>query len=122
MLSSHLALAVADFHTAAGKSTTAVNLAYSLQALGHRVGIVDLDIHGPSLPTMVPEHVNPNQSSEMVSRVNSIRSEIFTVIWIRFEFSFWVWRRTKIFYLDTEVKSLLQFCIFFTLLLARPFR
>ena len=35
-----------------GKTTVAVNLAYALAAAGHKVGIVDADLHGPDVPLM----------------------------------------------------------------------
>ncbi|MBI4725715.1 P-loop NTPase [candidate division TA06 bacterium] len=36
-----------------GKSTVAVNLAAALAKAGKRVGLLDIDIHGPSIPTML---------------------------------------------------------------------
>ncbi|MGB4598707.1 MAG: Mrp/NBP35 family ATP-binding protein [Trichlorobacter sp.] len=36
-----------------GKSTVAVNLAMALHLAGNKVGLLDVDIHGPSIPTML---------------------------------------------------------------------
>jgi ATP-binding protein involved in chromosome partitioning len=46
-------VAVASGKGGVGKSTVAVNLAVSLARAGHRTGLLDADIYGPSLPRML---------------------------------------------------------------------
>ena len=43
-----------------GKTTVSVNLAISLAKLGHRVGLIDADIYGPNVPTMLGLTRQPN--------------------------------------------------------------
>ena len=65
-------IVVASGKGGVGKSTTTVNIALALQKLGNRVGVLDADIYGPSMPTMLGvDNVKPELENEQFIPVNA---------------------------------------------------
>ncbi len=53
-------IAVGSGKGGVGKTTVAVNLSVAMAKMGHRVGLIDADIYGPNVPTMMGQSRQPS--------------------------------------------------------------
>ncbi len=76
-----------------GKSTTSVNLALALKALGARVGVLDADIYGPSVPAMLGLSGRPESpDNKTIEPLRAFGVEAMSIGFLIEEDSPMIWR------------------------------
>lgn len=94
-------IVVASGKGGVGKSTIAFNLAVTLSELGYKTGVVDTDIHGPSLPRLAGLKQKPAQDGNYILPLEKFGLEMMSVGFLVNEQDALVWRgpmTTKMLY------------------------
>ena len=86
-------VAVASGKGGVGKSTTAVNLALALAAEGARVGLLDADIYGPSLPMMMGIEGRPeSQDGQTMEPLENYGVQVMSIGFLVAQDEAMIWR------------------------------
>jgi len=62
-----------------GKSTVSTNLALALSRMGTRVGLLDADIYGPSIPTMLGISGRPNSDGQRITPLERFGVKLMSI-------------------------------------------
>lgn len=85
-------VAVASGKGGVGKSTTAINLALALAATGRKVGILDADIYGPSLPRLLGMNKKPETENNKLVPLDAWGLQAMSIGFLVEEESPTIWR------------------------------
>lgn len=85
-------VAIASGKGGVGKSTVAVNLALALQQTGLRIGLLDCDVYGPSIPLMMGVNRKPEIAGEKLEPLSNYRIKLMSMGFLIDESSPVIWR------------------------------
>ena len=85
-------IAIASGKGGVGKSTTAINLALSLMKLDFKVGILDADIYGPSLPKLTGINIKPKINGKKIIPHNAFGLQAMSIGFLIPEDKPTIWR------------------------------
>ena len=85
-------IAISSAKGGVGKSTFATNLALALNKLGCKVGLLDADIYGPSLPKLFSINQKPESDGKTLSPINKFGIQCMSIGFLTEEQTPMIWR------------------------------
>ena len=85
-------IAISSAKGGVGKSTFAINLAIALKKLGSKVGILDADIYGPSLPKMMSINQKPESDGKSLTPIEKYGLQCISIGFLVDEETPMIWR------------------------------
>jgi ATP-binding protein involved in chromosome partitioning len=85
-------IAISSAKGGVGKSTFATNLALALKNIGCKVGLLDADIYGPSLPKLFSINEKPQSDGQTLNPINKYNIQCMSIGFLTDEQTPMIWR------------------------------
>ena len=85
-------IAISSAKGGVGKSTFATNLALALKKVGCKVGLLDADIYGPSIPKMLGIDEKPKSDGQKLEPINKFEIQCMSIGFLTDEQTPMIWR------------------------------
>ena len=92
ILGTKFTIAISSAKGGVGKSTFATNLALALKQLGCRVGLLDADIYGPSIPKMFNINEKPKSDGQKLEPINKYEIQCMSIGFLTDQQTPMIWR------------------------------
>jgi ATP-binding protein involved in chromosome partitioning len=92
ILGTKYTIAVSSAKGGVGKSTFATNLALALKSIGCKVGLLDADIYGPSIPKMFAINEKPNSDGQKLEPVMKYDIQCMSIGFLADQQTPMIWR------------------------------
>ena len=92
ILGTKFTIAISSAKGGVGKSTFATNLALALKKVGCKVGILDADIYGPSLPKMFDINEKPKSDGQKLDPITKYEIQCMSIGFLADQQTPMIWR------------------------------
>ena len=92
IIGTRFTIAISSAKGGVGKSTFATNIALALKQIGYKVGLLDADIYGPSIPKMFGINEKPKSDGQKLEPINKYNIQCMSIGFLTDQQTPMIWR------------------------------